>query len=360
MAIIKLEYQHFRNLVSTRLNPVSGFNYIIGPNASGKTSLLEAIYYLSRANSFRTHLTAHLISQGHCELTVYGEVHDSGRSSHIGISRSKTVSQIRIDGKSAQRTSELVSLLPLTLLETGLHTIIEGGPENRRKFLDWGVFHVEQHYRDNWIRFRRALMQRNAAIKAGWTRKNVAQWDTELVQASDIITDHRRRYLANLAHTVAFISSRFPGLGHIDLSYVQGWKQGLSYAEYLQQQLESDIERGFTQYGPHRADIRISTETGSAKDVLSRGQQKLCMASLIISQCKQLQNTGREVVILVDDLAAELDKENRIALLSALSDSNAQVFISGTDSSIVEEYRISGSKVFHVEQGNVRETGTVE
>ena len=132
------------------------------------------------------------------------------------------------------------------------------------------------------------------------------------------------------------------------------WREGIDYLDYLAAQFESDRDRGFTQFGPHRADLRIRICAIDARDILSRGQQKLLVATLVLAQCRQLAQQDTSAVILVDDLPAELDPEKRQALLRALEKTGAQVFVTGTEMGLFEGANYSEAGVFHVEQGQVK------
>lgn len=351
MAIQRLNLQNFRNIHEITIEPCSGFNYICGANGSGKTSILEAIYCLGRGKSFRTHLSNQVITKGQEKFLVVGRVVRAGREFSIGVQRNKTTIDIRLNGKPVGKAGNLAHEMPLTVLESGLHTIIDGAPEQRRRFLDWGVFHVEREFHSTWQRFRRTLAQRNASIKSGWSKKTIIQWDKELVEVGEKIDQFRKGYLRKLIQTLEPITKSFEGLESITLNYQSGWKRDTPFKDYLFQHIDSDIDRGFTQFGPHRADLRIQTPGGLAKDILSRGQQKLCMASLVLAQCRQLSEQGIQSITLVDDLAAELDTTNRLALIQILIQNGGQVFITGTEGSFFNELDVEDKKMFHVEQG---------
>ncbi|WP_455218130.1 DNA replication/repair protein RecF [Kaarinaea lacus] len=177
MAIKQLEVQHFRNITLAQINPENRLNFIFGDNGSGKTSLLEAIFCIGRGKSFRTHKTSTLIQAGNESFMVVGKITQHGRTDTIGMERSSQGSQIRISGKAIKTTSELTEQQPIALLEPGLHRLIEEGPEYRRKFVDWGVFHVEPGFGATWKAYRRALDQRNAALRDRWSKTAIDQWN---------------------------------------------------------------------------------------------------------------------------------------------------------------------------------------
>lgn len=354
MAILHLEIDQLRNLHQVKIEPEAGFNFIIGDNGSGKTSVLEAIHCLGRGKSFRSHKTNKLIQHGRDTFTVVGHVMQQGHKQVIGMQRSAAGSQIRISGHPIRSTTELTQLQPIAVLEPGLHRLVEEGPEYRRKFLDWGVFHVEPGFGAAWKQYCRALAQRNAALRDRWAQNAVKQWDRELVQAAVEVDKARRRYLDTLRTFMNKTSSVFSAMPEVTMTYYPGWREGTEYPEYLRTHYDSDRERGFTQYGPHRADIKFKINGVDTRDVLSRGQQKLLVANLILAQCRYLLVHDTSAVILVDDLPAELDPERRQELLQALQETGAQIFVTGTEKSLFEGADFTKSGLFHVEHGTVK------
>ncbi|MCF6337711.1 MAG: DNA replication/repair protein RecF [Gammaproteobacteria bacterium] len=353
MAIRSLEIQHFRNLKDIHIKPLPGLNYIIGPNGSGKSSLLEAIHCLGRGKSFRTHKTNRLICEGCSSFTVLGHVLQHGRQFMVGMQRERGKSTIKLSGRLIARSSELTQALPVAVLEPGLHRLIEEGPEYRRKFLDWGVFHVEHGFHQIWNNYRRVLAQRNAALRAGGPKATIINWDQELVQTANQLNQARQHYLKNLMVYVSIYSQKFSDLAEVQITYQQGWREGESYTDYLVAQYTSDKERGFTQFGPHRADLRIRIQGVDAREYLSRGQQKVLVALLVLAQCEQMRMQDTSVVVLVDDLPSELDRDKRRVLMQSLTETGAQIFLTGTDLSL---FPLDGAEhgMFHVEQGRIQ------
>lgn len=353
MAILKLEIKNLRNLTDVIIQPKPGLNYILGPNGSGKTSLLEAIHCLGRGKSFRSHKTNHLINNQSSEFSIVGKIQQKGRPFIIGMRRTATNTQIRLGGQSINRASELTNILPLAVLDPGLHRLVEEGPDQRRRFLDWGVFHVEHSFSGLWNNYRHCLAQRNAALRTGWSQKAIVHWDKELALVAEQLDQARRDYLANLLVYIEEYIIHFPAICKISITYQQGWRESTDYFSYLTAQYQSDKDRGFTQFGPHRADLRLKIDGMDARDYLSRGQQKVLVASMILAQCRQITAQGTSAVILVDDLHAEVDAEIRGTLLALLESTKAQVFLTGTDPSFFPiDHKSSG--VFHVEHGRVR------
>jgi DNA replication and repair protein RecF len=353
MAIQKLEIQNLRNLTDVVISPASGLNFIFGPNGSGKTSLLEAIHCLGRGKSFRTHKANQLINEASDSFTVVGGIRQSNRILTIGMQRQAGHTQIRLNGHNITRASDLTEVLPIAVLDPGLHRLMEEGPELRRRFLDWGVFHVEHTFKGIWNNYRRSLAQRNAALRSGWKQQAIAHWDQELVLAATQLDLARRTYLDNLLVYVKEFLVDYPSLADVEIDYQQGWRQGIDYMSYLSAQFQSDTDRGFTQFGPHRADLRIRLDGVDARDYLSRGQQKVLVANLILAQCRQITAQNISAVILVDDLPAELDAHTRQKFLHTLNTTQAQIFLTATDPAFFPQIGES-DKVFHVEHGQIQ------
>jgi len=354
MAISRLEIHRLRNLWRVDIRPGEGINYIVGANGSGKTSLLEAIYCLGRGRSFRTNQTNHLIAHDADDFTVVGRFLDDHRKTVIGVQRSRAGSVIRIDGVNVVSAAQLASRFPVLMTGPGVKGLFDDGPEPRRRFLDWGVFHVEPEFRAAWNRYRRVLCQRNAALRQRCGAQALSGWDRELVQYADVITTCRERYLTRLVSFLDSAENTISGSALLSLRLYRGWGQSESYADFLARNYPSDLQRGFTQYGPHRADLRFYVDSGKeAKNVVSRGQQKSWVAELIVAQCRHLVSEGILPTLLVDDLPAELDPEKRSRLIQSLFSIGIQVFVTATERALFSLDDLSLGQVFHVEQGGV-------
>ncbi|HHH47324.1 MAG TPA: DNA replication/repair protein RecF [Gammaproteobacteria bacterium] len=359
MGLIQLNVSNLRNITQATLSPHPAFNLITGANGSGKTSLLEAIYFLGRGRSFKTSNSEKLIQKGKHELTISGRIRLKEREFQLGIQRAGKRTRIRLAGQTITRASQLTEALPIQIIEPGLHAFFEQGPEIRRRFLEWGVFHVEPRYEQVWRNYRRALQQRNAALKAGWRQSAIGQWDALLVESARLVDTYRQVYVERIE---AFLKE-FPERERIGfmkgmaMDYYPGWKQGADLGEVLAASLDSDRVRGFTQSGPHRADIRFKMSGERGRDVLSRGQQKLFISLLFLAQSILLRElTGKDSLILIDDLAAELDESSRATLVSVLLSTGSQVFITATTLDMLAGLQDDlPHALFHVEHGNVEQ-----
>ena len=358
MGLTRLNVKHVRNLLDVQLQPCPGLNIIVGDNASGKTSLLEAIYLLGMGRSFRSINIKHVIHQGINSLMVFGSVESSSSNSiNLGIEKQKDKTRIKVGGEWVKTTSSLVLHLPLQLITPDSHKLIEQGPRYRRQFIDWGVFHVEHQFHETWTRFQKTLKQRNAALKQNISRQALQVWNQELYRTVSNIDEMRRRYVSELVPIALEGIKQLTGLDDIQLSYQQGWKQDLDYMDYLTQQDQLDREAGYTRYGPHRADISIRQSGMPAAERVSRGQQKLLACALRLAQVKHLKNKRNiQSLVMVDDLPAELDQERRGKFLEMLRELDIQVFVTATEEDLITNRDAwKERKMFHVEHGQVRE-----
>jgi DNA replication and repair protein RecF len=323
-------------------------NYIYGANGAGKPSLLEAIYLLGRGRSFRTRQNKRLIAHGQPALSVYGETIQDGNHHRLGVRLSEAGLETRLDGASAGGIAALARRLPAHVIEPNIHQLVEGGPSKRRRFLDWGVFHVEHGFLEAWRRFRRVLGQRNAALKRGLETRS---WDDPFIEAGSAVHAARQRYFNSLQTAVTAIGRELTGRG-VSLGYRSGWLAAATLAEALEKSRDRDRQLGATQVGPHRADLSIMMDERGVREEASRGQQKLVAAALVLGQVQVFADAeGYGGVLLVDDPAAELDAGAFACLMAALETVPAQLIMTGLSEAVLPP--AEGFPVFHVKQGTV-------
>jgi DNA replication and repair protein RecF len=331
----------------------------LGPNGSGKTTLLEAAYLLSYGRSFRRGSRDGLLRMDASRLQVFAQLRRASGASHrLGLVRDAEGWAARRDEAPLARLSELFAACAVCAFEPGSHELIGGAAEGRRVFLDWGVFHVEPEFLERWRRYQRALRQRNALLRAGQAGGALEPWEVEMARQGEAITANRQRYLDLLTpHLHALADALLPELGPLDLAFDPGWDLatpgGLGGA--LAAGRDRDRERGSTGRGPHRADWRVGFQAAPRREHLSRGQEKLTALAATLAQARLFQSTrGEWPIVVLDDLASELDAAHQRPLLDALLEGGAQVLISGTETSPALAERIAPSHTFHVEHGRVR------
>jgi len=357
MFLSQLDIRQVRNLHDVRISPDPRCNYIFGDNASGKTSLLEAIYILSVARSFRTTHIKHVISHDHTSLQIFARINkfNSSETTAIGLERSQKLTRIRINGEDIKQVAKLSALLPVQIINPDVHKLLEQGPKYRRQFIDWGVFHVEHAFLEKWQLYYRVLKQRNAALRKKSVKKDITLWNDQLVAYAKELTLAREDYLANFLPIFNVYVEKLMGLS-VSINYARGWNVDLSYTDTLDKMYEKDFLKGFTTVGPHRSDLEITYKDNLVQNCFSRGQQKLLVCAMRLAQISHLKKaTNQEAILLVDDLAAELDIQHRQNLIELLIDTKAQLFVTATEKNSFVLPDEIGSKMFHVEHGEVKE-----
>ena len=232
------------------------------------------------------------------------------------------------------------------------HKLIEGSPSERRRFLDWGVFHVEHSYLEAWQRYRRLLGQRNAALVRAGASSELRVWTDALAEAGTEIDRFRKAYVEQLAPSLSTHAEAL--LGHaVTVDYRPGWRAELGLLEALDASTARDRSLGHTEPGPHRADLSLHVEGRKVHDEASRGQQKLVAAALILAQESVLATArpGRGV-LLVDDPSAELDSAAFGRMLERLATVRSQLLFTGL-TELPPEQKNWPIAVFHVERGHV-------
>ncbi len=351
MSLAELSVTHLRCIEQAQLKIPPGLALIFGGNGSGKTSLLEAIFLLGRGRSFRTRNSERLIQRGQDHLRVIGRVmSSSGQGQGLGFEVTREGASARIGGRSAQSLAELSHAFPVQVIEPGVHKLVEEGGYRRRRWMDWAVFHVEPHFGDTWVRYTRALNQRNAALKLQSGQASV--WDPELARLGEVIGESRGRFVTQLQPYWKEAVTALSGLD-VELHYLRGWSHGHTLLDALAASRARDEGRCLTHAGPHRADVAVRLHGRPAREVLSRGQQKLVAAAMTVAQLRLLQEaTQTTPTLLLDDPAAELDGERLQRFIEQVMSLRCQLVVT----SLHAESRLFGApeRTFRVEYGRVQ------
>lgn len=350
MGLLSLSLQQFRCFDAADLDFSPYFNIIEGRNASGKTSLLEAVFLLSRGRSFRTGHMDEVTKFGGSRFQLHGNVTRGSIKVVLGLARNNGLLEAKIAGKTAENLGQLAAAFPVQLLDEHTHQLISGGPKYRRQLLDWGAFHVEPAFFDIWQRYKRALKQRNAVLRHNGSEHAISAWDFELAMTGEKLHDLRRRYLSDFSsHAVEWVK-RALGAMAVEFEYQSGWPEEEQLFYALRSRIKRDLLLRATSVGPHRADLLIKLDGRPADVIVSSGQEKALASALLLAQAHLYQHqTGLPCTLLLDDLAAELDMEHLVRLLQRVHEIGAQV-IATTINPLPREF-CREANVFHVEQG---------
>lgn len=383
MYLSEIELRALRNITHCKLSLAPHLNILHGANGAGKSSFLEGVYLLGYGRSFRTTRYTRVVQEGADRLTAFGLLvagkaepdvprgtlpepesnpeppeAQARRAVPIGIARSRNGDvSIRVNREDQKQLSVLPALMPVQLLSPENYQLLSEAPGSRRRFLDWGVFHVEHRFLFHWRRMNRSLAQRNRALKNAGSYQDIEPWDKELVDSSQAIGRMRRDYLAVLNPYFQRLLEQFLPDIPLELVYAQGWPEAGDLADVLAEAFQSDRKSGFTRAGPQKADVRVTLRGKTAHEQLSRGQQKLAVHALKLAQLVCLQEqTGKSGILLVDDIGAELDKAHQQVLFQTLADmSDLQIFVTSVNLEPLKPLikRYNGAHVFHVEQGEI-------
>jgi DNA replication and repair protein RecF len=357
MTLLKLDVYSVRNIQKQSFLPSPAINFIYGDNASGKSSILEAIFILGRAKSFRATSIKSVIHFDRSELIVAAQIEQaSGAQGQLGVQMDGKNFSCRINQQSSTNRADLASAFPLQLIHPKSYELLDAGPQIRREFLDWGVFNDDEQFLPAWRKLKKALSQRNALLKTKQAR-HINVWDKELAYYGTIVNEYRQCYVNKLRPVFTKIITKFLNLERLDIKFLSGWDDVKPLQQALIEDLDKDLRYGFTHSGPHRGDFQLLVNNRLAKEFVSRGQLKILVLSLKLAQVQLLLNgQQRDICILIDDFSAELDLINRGKLLDYLNTIGCQVFITATE---VAEFgdltNIKNSKMFHVNCGTIEQ-----
>jgi DNA replication and repair protein RecF len=330
------------------------WNVFVGGNGAGKTTLLEAAFLLSHGRSFRPTMRDALSREGSDGFSVFGALERSGGEERVGLSRHQRKLEARLNGTSIP-IGELMRHTAVVCFEPGSHELIVGPSDERRRYLDWGVFHVEPDFLSVWRRYQRALRQRNALLRRAAAEAELEPWNTELATAAGPLTMQRRAYFDALRpHVMHYLTEFLPELGRAILKFDPGFDDEGGLGTMLSAASDRDRARGYTGIGPHRADWSVAFDGAKRREYLSRGQEKLCAFALVLGQARLFAyQSGEWPVVCLDDLASELDAGHLRRTLAAIDTVPAQVLLTGTEEprDLIHVFRPVAR--FHVEQGRV-------
>lgn len=355
MSVEILKISHCRNIKSAQLTLKSGLNVITGANASGKTTLLEAFNLLGTGRSFRTSRLNHVIQAEQSTLTIFALLRSaSGINQKLGFQYKEGKRQLRLDGNPVHSGAKLAQLLPIQLINQQSFDLIDQGPSQRRKFLDWGVFHVEQSFYPVWKRYMRAMKQRNAALRQ--SIKQTEHWEQEMGASAATLHGYRQAYVESLQPLFTASVSEMLGCDDITMQYRAGWDAETPLNELLASNRDKDRELGYSRYGPQRADLVFKRDGAPARERLSRGQQKLLVSALVLGQAQLLINsTGKPGTVLIDDISAELDSNHCAKLMGVLLATGSQLVVTAISPAQLPDVSGENPAMFHVEHGEVKE-----
>ena len=358
MTLLSIKATSFRNLKKVEFHLDESINLITGHNGAGKTSFLELIYFLIYGKSPRTHLSGALVMQGQELMSITGQLLWQGLPREVRYVRQGEKVTLFLDGKKVKKRSEVACLLPVQFFDATTYRHLASGPQYRREFLDWGVFHVKPPYKQIMQNYKRILYQRNTALRRGMGIGEVTIWDAQLCECARQIDEMRQDFYE---HLQASFVKYWALLGHeqeiVTIKYKRGWPIDVELTEVLRTNFEKDRKVGYTQFGIHRGDLKLQASGQDAFSWLSQGQQKTLAYALYLAQLAVLQSyqVGRGV-FLVDDLPAELDVVRQQHLVDAMAGLGSQLIITGiVEQDLLQVFKGKTVGKFSLAQGELEQ-----
>ncbi|MDR1466976.1 MAG: DNA replication/repair protein RecF [Oscillospiraceae bacterium] len=364
MNAFSIELKNYRNLKKQTIHPEQGVNLIFGDNAQGKTNLLEAIWIGTGGRSFRGIKDSNLIAFCKDDSEVFLYFFSKKREQKIKTKLSKEKREMFLNSIPQNPLSKVVGVFCATVFSPNHLYLIKGGPTERRRFLDTAICQIKPLYAKLLLKYKHILFQRNALLK------NIAQnkksldvlgvWDEKLIEHSTLIRRQRMQYIGVLQKTIEKI---YPGIlkNKERLSFVYNFKAtgGLEEDDIrgevqkeLNNNIDEDIFRGFTQKGPHRDDFEVLMNQKPIRFFGSQGQQRSTILSIKIAESFILgELTGERPVVLLDDVMSELDHSRQKHILNHIK--NFQVFITCCDKNSIAGSIDENTKLFAIKNGVV-------
>lgn len=368
MRLIRLEISGVRNLSNVAIDCSAGLNLFIGPNGAGKTAILEAVHLLARGRSFRSTTAESVIQQGAEHLLVRALLEDEYRGAlSVGLAKHRgNRTELHLDEVPERRLSDVARLMPIQLALPDSSDLVFGSPQERRRFIDWGTFHVEPTYLEQLRDYQRTLHQRNALLRylkgqqSESTERELDVWTERLIALAIEVDRMRQLYLAKLFPLVLKKLATLAPEVVLELSYRPGWRDGERLEDCLRESVARDVKFGLTHFGPHRGDIRLTAGAGAAAATLSRGQAKVVASALRLAQAELTNEIGgRQSLFLIDDVGAELDAVHNERFFGVLEATRSQVFATATSAMALGSAFAGRRQVFHVEQGSCHPIDTI-
>ena len=324
---------------------------IWGGNGTGKTTLLEALSLAALGKSFISNKTQDIVKKGALGVSIKAIIEDEALDeSTIIVRKTKKSTEILIDQQVCKKASFLAQKIPTVIVNSRAANLLTEGPSNRRALIDRTMFHVEPEYVTVWKAYSRALRQRNESLRNGRFGKLHGEWDELLVELGSSIDRSRQEIVSEINKSLAGDALK-EVFGPLMLKYFPGWSKETGYRAHLSASRERDQNLGYTSVGVHRADVSFHAPHGAIAPELSRGQAKFLVCGVLLSLADFITSkTAKNPVILVDDLAAELDDRLIQLAMEGFGKQKGQTVFTAIREGELLGFSHDIEKVFHVEQ----------
>ncbi|MGH7196917.1 MAG: DNA replication/repair protein RecF [Candidatus Saccharimonadales bacterium] len=350
MAYRSLILQQFRSYTDYSVEFSSGVNIIVGPNGSGKTNLLEALYVLSTGSSFRTN-DRDLVQHGKNWFRIEALWDAEQRILKYQLKDDGIEKQFRLDGVKKARLTH-AHRVPVVLFEPDHLRLLKESPSARRDYLDTLLVKLQPDY--SWLKHQleRVLLQRNNVLKRRLPRAvlddQLFAWDIKFAELAEQVSERRRELIATINQQIGNVYSK---IAHKDSRVEMSYESQISALSYrsgllkrLSETIERDVERGFTTVGPQRDDFSLALNGAPAATAASRGELRSLLLALKIIELRLLaQQQDTTPLLLLDDVFSELDTSRRRALAELAKE--YQTLITTTDADAILKHFLDGYKI---------------
>ncbi len=364
MWIEKTGIENFRNFEYQTVDFCDGVNIIYGDNAQGKTNLMEALWLLTGFHSFRTRKSSELILFGEKKALIKSDFHDSYGENQAEIRLEPNSKKIIFNGEEMESRSHYIGKFQAVLFSPVTMNLINGSPQERRRFIDVAISALYPKYSNNIVRYNAVLKQRNSTLKNYELSPKdndilLDYYDEALAEAGTILTAMKRDYISKIkAHAYSAYASISDNKDELKLHYCSQVCNGdetdeevkARFIERLQKSRQTDVEKKMTTIGPHRDDIAFYINSKSARIFASQGQRRSAALAVKFAEAVISEEVTKEIpIIMLDDVMSELDQQRQHDLFKNLK--NCQTFITCCDKDQVR--RFTEGKYFEIKNGEI-------
>ena len=364
MFVKQVWLEQYRNIQTACIKPARHLTVLYGSNGQGKTNFLESVYLLGNARPFRLVKVPDLICHGTKAAAVRGSIFSAGVESDILLRLEQHTRRVTIDGKTVQRAADLHGRLAVVIFSPDDTAMVKLGPETRRRYLDRSLYASDAGFLQEYHSYYRILKQRNALLKTNQP-EGLDLWTEQLATAGSRLMGYRQRYADRLNHLLQQKYQQIAGeqekvslIYQPDVPCETEDVRAEALRTVLNNQREQDLRYKTTGRGPHRDDLAFLIGGRPLKGFGSQGQQRSFVLALKMAELDHLQETfGEMPVLLLDDIASELDRERMKNLLSYVRQREVQVLITTTDVTPFLPVLQQDSKLFRVDEGRLTYEG---
>jgi DNA replication and repair protein RecF len=371
MRVSRLNISGFRIYPDAFFKPDKSLNVLIGKNAQGKTTLLEAVYMLATSRSWRAGKDHELIKWGYDTARITADIErDEQNNVEIEISLNRTEKkQVKVNTIRQSRLGDLMGQVNIVLIEPHDVEIVRTDPSRRRKFMDIEISQIQPQYCHLIAGYKKILEQRNKLLKdihyGNMSKSMLDVWTDQLIGYGSRIIERRLHFIQNLKKIAAVIHQEITEDNeHLDIAYVSNIDLNgsessdeitLKMRQYLDEKRSEELGRGVTLAGPQRDDLLFTINDVDARIYGSQGQQRTIALSLRMAEIDIMEESSKEPpIVLLDDVMTDLD-ESRRSHVFEMTGGRCQTFITTASSRLFEAEFMSHGSVFNIEDGRISE-----